>query len=96
MPVATLGATRTSTGNYAFTGTCVTHVTFRETGNASASFTLRADSSGGRVMVDRNLYAQESDSESFDTNPVGLQDKTTGTFHLTVNSGAVTVSILGY
>jgi hypothetical protein len=94
MAIATAGATRTSTGNFSTQGRCLcTGVTFKETsGSATASFTVRADSASGAVICNRTLLANESDGEEY-VNPFKASVDATPVFHLTVDSGACSVSI---
>lgn len=83
--------TRTSTGN--MTIKYVTTITFKETSaSAGASFTLRRETSGGGVVLSRTLLANESDTVTYGENP---EVASTGVFHLTVDSGAVSVTCTG-
>jgi hypothetical protein len=92
MAIITSSVTRTSTGNYTLTGgTMLCHLTFNETAGANASFTVRKDASNGSVLCKRTLGANESDDVDF-ANPVRATDSSTPVFHLTVDSGAVSVT----
>ena len=83
--------TRTTTGNV--TLKYLTNLSFKETsGSATASFTLRRETSGGGVVESRTLLANESDSIPYGENP---EVASTGVFHLTVDSGAVSVTCKG-
>jgi hypothetical protein len=93
MAVITNHSTRTSTGNFTVGGgTMLCHLTFKETtGAATASFTVRKDSSSGGVVCQRTLIANESDDADW-ANPVRATESGTPIFHLTVDSGAVSVT----
>lgn len=93
MALGVNGQTRTTTGNFTI-GNLLTHLAFRETAGAAASFIVRADSSGGRIVCQRNLLANESDDVEFQ-NPVMASDTAAPIFHLTVGSGAVSVAASG-
>lgn len=93
MGLSTSSVTRVSTGNISLRR--VHHITFLETtGTAVASFTVRADASNGRVICKRTLLANESDDSDY-ANPEKASDDTTPLFHLTVDSGAVSVTCTG-
>lgn len=91
--LATTSVTRTTTGN--ITLRQLGHLTFKETtGGAAASFTVRADASNGRVVCSRTLAANESDDADF-SSPEKASDDATPLFHLTVDTGAVSVTATG-
>jgi hypothetical protein len=93
--ISTSSVTRSSTGNVALTQ--LYHISFKETGGASASFTLRADASNGRVVCSRQLVSGDSDDVDY-SNPEKASNDAPGQspiFHLTVDSGAVSVTCTG-
>ena len=87
------GTTRTTTGNFGIT--TMTHLSFRETAGAAARFTIRAGGSGGYIVEEITLGASESDRIDYMNPVVGADSLATNPIHLTVDSGAVSVSATG-
>lgn len=91
MAIAVVGSTRTSTGNFTNLN-LLAHLSFRETAGATARFTVREGGASGTVICSRTLAANESDDIDY-ANPYKASDATP-VFHLTVDSGAVSVTAL--
>lgn len=90
MATTTYSLTKTATGAVAMR--MITHLSFVETGGSTAKFTLRQTDGSGAVVCTRTLAANESDDVDFSSPWI---DVNRGGFHITKDSGTLSVIISG-